>query len=279
MCFIVEQNACIYFTYSSFPFVCYRPQRSWGKVIFSEACVNNSVHRGGVCGCSGGMRGFIQGVHGFIRGACVVLFGGVCMVLFGGACVVLFGGVCGFFSFSDTMRYGQWADGTHPTGMHSCLNSFFSKQKIPRISRESRETEPVSPLLIKVGLKRWSFVFNSSVSDTEYDQKEYFSLLTSPLYLQIEQSGKVSYFIDAQDKTVSNWMRYVNCARYGEEQNVQAFQYRKKIYYRTTKEIDRDEELLVYYGDKYAEDLGEWFLQNIMVDDTCWGRSRRRVGQ
>ena len=22
----------------------YRPQRSWGKVIFSEACVNNSVH-------------------------------------------------------------------------------------------------------------------------------------------------------------------------------------------------------------------------------------------
>ena len=27
----------------------YRPQRSWGKVIFSEACVKNSVHRGGVC--------------------------------------------------------------------------------------------------------------------------------------------------------------------------------------------------------------------------------------
>ena len=25
---------------------CYRPQRSWGKVIFSEACVKNSVHRG-----------------------------------------------------------------------------------------------------------------------------------------------------------------------------------------------------------------------------------------
>ena len=28
----------------------YRPQRSWGKVIFSEACVKNSVHRGGVHG-------------------------------------------------------------------------------------------------------------------------------------------------------------------------------------------------------------------------------------
>ena len=28
----------------------YRPQRSWGKVIFSIACVKNSVHRGGVPG-------------------------------------------------------------------------------------------------------------------------------------------------------------------------------------------------------------------------------------
>ena len=28
-------------------FLYYRPQRSWGKVIFSEACVKNSVHRGG----------------------------------------------------------------------------------------------------------------------------------------------------------------------------------------------------------------------------------------
>ena len=38
----------------------YRPQRSWGKVIFSAVCVNNSVHRGG-------MRGFIWGgMHGFI---------------------------------------------------------------------------------------------------------------------------------------------------------------------------------------------------------------------
>ena len=27
----------------------YRPQRSWAKVIFSQACVKNSVHGGGVC--------------------------------------------------------------------------------------------------------------------------------------------------------------------------------------------------------------------------------------
>ena len=126
--------------------------------IFRSVC-HNSVH-GGVCVVAGGHVWFYSGgVRGFIRGACVFLFGGACVVLFGGhvwfysgghawfysaggacvvlfsrggmrgfiqrrACVVLFsrGGVRGFFSFSDTMRYGQWAGGNHPTGMHSCYS-------------------------------------------------------------------------------------------------------------------------------------------------------------
>ena len=117
----------------------YRPQRSWGKVIFSEACVNNSVH--------GGERAWLHrggGMHGFIWGACVVLFGGHAWFYLGGVRGFIWGGMHGFiwggmrgfirghawfywgvcmvFSvFSDTMRYGQWAGGTHPTGMHSCL--------------------------------------------------------------------------------------------------------------------------------------------------------------
>ena len=43
----------------------YRPQRSWGKVIFSEACVKNSVHRG-VC-MVGAMHG---GGHKCWGGVC-----------------------------------------------------------------------------------------------------------------------------------------------------------------------------------------------------------------
>ena len=42
----------------------YRPQRSWGKVIFSEACVKNSVHRGGGGGtpvCIAGLQAHTQG--------------------------------------------------------------------------------------------------------------------------------------------------------------------------------------------------------------------------
>ena len=77
----------------------------------------------------GGVCGFIWGgIHGFIWGVCMVLFGGgMHGFMWGGVCMVLFRGVCMvFFSvFSDTMRYGQLAGGTHPTGMHSCSYIFF----------------------------------------------------------------------------------------------------------------------------------------------------------
>ena len=100
----------------------YRPQRSWGKVIFSEACVNNSVH-GGVCMVAlGGQRVWLHGGHvwfysggawfysggirGFIWGACMVLFGGACMVLYGEACVVLFGGCMVLFGGAYVVLFG-----------------------------------------------------------------------------------------------------------------------------------------------------------------------------
>ena len=51
-------------------------------------------------------------------------------------------------------------------------------------------------------------------------------------------------------------MRFINCARYEEEQNLVAFQYHKNIYYRTIQHIYPGDELLVWYGDDYAMDLG-----------------------
>ena len=70
----------------------YRPQRSCGKVIFSQACVKNSVHREGcawqgVC-MVGGMHG--SGRHVWQGGACMAeghawqmghAWWGVCMVV------------------------------------------------------------------------------------------------------------------------------------------------------------------------------------------------------
>ena len=49
----------------------YRPQRSWGKVIFSEACVKNSV--GGAC-MAGGHAWWgvcVAGRHAWQVGVCV----------------------------------------------------------------------------------------------------------------------------------------------------------------------------------------------------------------
>ena len=106
--------------------------------IFTPVC--HSVH-GGACVVAPGGRAWFysEGVcMALFWGVCMVLFQGVCMVLFGGHAWFYFGGVHGFipgghvwfysggcvvFSvFSDTMRYGQWAGGTHPTGMHSCAS-------------------------------------------------------------------------------------------------------------------------------------------------------------
>ncbi len=44
------------------------------------------------------------------------------------------------------------------------------------------------------------------------------------IVFQIYQNSKPSHYIDAQNKSSSNWMRYVNCARWESEQNLVAFQ-------------------------------------------------------
>lgn len=41
--------------------------------------------------------------------------------------------------------------------------------------------------------------------------------------------------VDAADETVSNWLRYVNCANHCSEQNLVAFQYKGQLYYRTSR--------------------------------------------
>uniref|UniRef100_A0A670ZY23 PR/SET domain 7 n=1 Tax=Pseudonaja textilis TaxID=8673 RepID=A0A670ZY23_PSETE len=80
-------------------------------------------------------------------------------------------------------------------------------------------------------------------------------------------------YIDGKNETNSNWMRYVNCARNEEEQNLVAFQYHGEIYYRTCKEIKPHSELLVWYGEEYGKELGikwgsKWkSLNGIILDD------------
>ncbi|XP_045843972.1 histone-lysine N-methyltransferase PRDM7, partial [Meles meles] len=76
-------------------------------------------------------------------------------------------------------------------------------------------------------------------------------------YSWLITKGRNCYeYVDGKDNSWANWMRYVNCARDDEEQNLVAFQYRRQIFYRTCRVIRPGCELLVWYGDEYGQELG-----------------------
>ena len=95
------------------------------------------------------------------------------------------------------------------------------------------------------------------------------------LFLQIYKDGKqVSHYIDAENKSYANWLRFVNCARNEREQNLLAYQYHGVIYYRTIQPIPKGRELLVWYGDEYAKELGIMEAPDIQVLYNSAGRFR-----
>ncbi|KAF4072685.1 hypothetical protein AMELA_G00265720 [Ameiurus melas] len=72
----------------------------------------------------------------------------------------------------------------------------------------------------------------------------------------IHTSKPSDEYIDAKREMHANWMRYVNCARSDDEQNLVAFQYRAAILYRSCRPITPGQELLLSYDEKYAKALG-----------------------
>ncbi|MCI4394873.1 hypothetical protein PGIGA_G00173840 [Pangasianodon gigas] len=70
----------------------------------------------------------------------------------------------------------------------------------------------------------------------------------------IYRSRQHEEYIDAKKEIHANWMRYVNCARNGEEQNLVVFQYQGGIHYRCCQPIKPGQELLVWYGEEYPRD-------------------------
>lgn len=73
---------------------------------------------------------------------------------------------------------------------------------------------------------------------------------------EIYKDGKLAGFVDGSDEKVSSWMRFIRCARHKKEQNLFAFQYLGKVYYRSFKAIQPGEEMLVWYDEKYPQYLG-----------------------
>ncbi|XP_004449690.1 PR domain zinc finger protein 14 [Dasypus novemcinctus] len=74
------------------------------------------------------------------------------------------------------------------------------------------------------------------------------------LMWEIFEDGHLSHFIDGKG-SAGNWMSYVNCARFPKEQNLVAVQCQGQIFYESCKEICRNQELLVWYGDCYEKFL------------------------
>lgn len=72
---------------------------------------------------------------------------------------------------------------------------------------------------------------------------------------EIFQEGKLSHFVDGRGST-GNWMSFVNCARYAQEQNLIAIQIDGEIYYEVCKDIPQGAEFLVWYGDCYLQFMG-----------------------
>ncbi|XP_065901819.1 histone-lysine N-methyltransferase PRDM9-like [Dysidea avara] len=75
-------------------------------------------------------------------------------------------------------------------------------------------------------------------------------------FWEIKKNSCDPYFIDGKNEEHSNWLRFVNCARNEAEQNLLSFQYHGDIYYRAIKHITPNSELLVWYGEEYAKEMG-----------------------
>ena len=71
-----------------------------------------------------------------------------------------------------------------------------------------------------------------------------------------DRYSSVKFIIDGKDVTKANWMRHVQPAQ-GIHQNLVAYQDREEIYFLTVRQIDKDEELFVWYGYDFAKRLQE----------------------
>jgi hypothetical protein len=71
-----------------------------------------------------------------------------------------------------------------------------------------------------------------------------------------DRYSSVKFIIDGKDVTKANWIRHVQPAQ-GIHQNLVAYQDREEIYFLTVRQIDKDEELFVWYGYDFAKRLQE----------------------
>ena len=68
-------------------------------------------------------------------------------------------------------------------------------------------------------------------------------------------AGRISHYIDGKEDS-TNWMKFVSCARYRDEQNLCLVQTGLNIFYEACADIRQGDELRVWYGDDYSLFMG-----------------------
>uniref|UniRef100_A0A914C0M6 SET domain-containing protein n=1 Tax=Acrobeloides nanus TaxID=290746 RepID=A0A914C0M6_9BILA len=72
-----------------------------------------------------------------------------------------------------------------------------------------------------------------------------------------DEKGGEAWMVDALPLDKSNYLRYINDPfGTGKEENLVAFQITERIFYLVCKRIEKDEELLISYGNAYWEARG-----------------------
>ncbi|TRY53654.1 hypothetical protein DNTS_008655 [Danionella cerebrum] len=89
--------------------------------------------------------------------------------------------------------------------------------------------------------------------------------------------GHLHHFIDGFDVGRSNWMRFVNPARSGSEQNLVACQNGTQIYFYSLRPIPPGEELLVWYSSEFAHRLSRRAEREILSQPHTGGCLERDI--
>ena len=80
--------------------------------------------------------------------------------------------------------------------------------------------------------------------------KQYTNLEDKSYIWRLKTKDRGEFYVDGQDKSKSNWLRYLNDAR-SNYNNIKPYQYDGKIFYKTMEDIQPGQELFVNYGGSY----------------------------
>jgi len=80
--------------------------------------------------------------------------------------------------------------------------------------------------------------------------KQQYERLADDSYVWELSSRYGPIYIDGKNQKISNWLRFLNDSR-DKRINVEPYQYRSNIYYRTVKNINPGQEMFISYGDEY----------------------------